>query len=62
MPAHRCGRAALDAPITQQAQIMAYIDDHTLLMIATLVVIPPLIVFKRASAVRGSGHVGGVEL
>jgi hypothetical protein len=39
----------------------AYIDDHTLLMIATLVVIP-LIVFKRASAVRGSGHVGGVEL
>jgi DHA2 family multidrug resistance protein len=35
--------------ITQQAQIIAYIDDYKLLMIATLAVIPLLIVFKRAS-------------
>jgi hypothetical protein len=38
---------ALDAAITQQAQIIAYIDDYKLLMIATLAVIPLLIVFKK---------------
>jgi MFS transporter, DHA2 family, multidrug resistance protein len=43
------GRAALDAMITRQAQIIAYIDDFKLLMIATLIVIPLLIVFKKAS-------------
>jgi DHA2 family multidrug resistance protein len=35
--------------ITRQAQIIAYIDDFKLLMIATLVVIPLLIVFKNPS-------------
>jgi DHA2 family multidrug resistance protein len=44
------GRAALDAMITRQAQIIAYIDDYKLLMIATLAVIPLLIVFKKASS------------
>jgi DHA2 family multidrug resistance protein len=51
-PLTAAGRAALDAMITQQAQIIAYIDDYKLLMIATLVVVPLLIVFKQA---RGSG-------
>ena len=46
-PTADAGRAALDAVITQQAQIIAYIDDFKLLMIATLVVIPLLIVFKK---------------
>jgi MFS transporter, DHA2 family, multidrug resistance protein len=41
------GRAALDAVITRQAEIIAYIDDYKLLMIATLAVIPLLMVFKR---------------
>ena len=35
-PVTAAGRAALDAMITQQAQIIAYIDDYKLLMIATL--------------------------
>jgi DHA2 family multidrug resistance protein len=61
-PLTATGRAALDAMITQQAQIIAYIDDYKLLMIATLAVIPLLIVFKPASAGRGSGHAGGAEL
>ncbi len=61
-PLTATGRAALDAMITQQAQIIAYVDDYKLLMIATLAVIPLLIVFKRASAGGGSGHAGGVEL
>jgi DHA2 family multidrug resistance protein len=45
-PLTAAGRTALDAVITQQAQIIAYIDDYKLLMIATLAVIPLLIVFK----------------
>ena len=55
-PLTAAGRAALDAMITQQAQIIAYIDDYKLLMIATLVVIPLLIVFKRASSSDGDDH------
>ncbi len=51
-PLTAAGRAALDAVITRQAQIIAYIDDYKLLMIATLVVIPLVIVFKQA---RGGG-------
>ncbi len=46
-PFTAAGRAALDAVITQQAQIIAYVDDYKLLMIATLAVLPLLIVFRR---------------
>jgi MFS transporter, DHA2 family, multidrug resistance protein len=48
-PMTAAGRAALDAVITRQAEIIAYIDDYKLLMIATLVVMPLLLVFKRPS-------------
>jgi MFS transporter, DHA2 family, multidrug resistance protein len=53
-PTTASGRAALDAMITRQALIIAYIDDFKLLMIATLAVIPLLMVFKQAS--EGGGH------
>ena len=46
------GRAALEPLITQQAQIIAYIDDYKMLMIATLAVMPLLLVFKRPPAHR----------
>jgi len=49
-PLTAAGRAALDAMITQQAQIIAYIDDYKLLMIATIAVLPLLIVFKQATS------------
>jgi DHA2 family multidrug resistance protein len=49
-PASPAGRAALDAVITRQARIIAYIDDYRLLMIATLAVFPLLLVFKRRPA------------
>jgi DHA2 family multidrug resistance protein len=39
-PLTAAGRAALDAMIMQQAQIIAYIDDYKLLMIATIAVNP----------------------
>jgi len=60
-PVTAAGRAALDAVITQQAQIIAYIDDYKLLMIATLAVIPLLIVFKKTSG-GGAGHAAAAEL
>ncbi len=49
-PMTAAGRAALDAVITRQAQIIAYIDDYKLLMIATLAVLPLLMVFKPTKA------------
>jgi DHA2 family multidrug resistance protein len=55
-PLTAVGRAALDAMITQQAQIIAYIDDYKLLMIATIAVLPLLVVFKRASGAGAPDH------
>jgi MFS transporter, DHA2 family, multidrug resistance protein len=55
-PVTAAGRAALDALVTRQAQIIAYVDDYKLLMIATIAVIPLLIVFKTPSAGRGTDH------
>jgi len=61
-PMTAAGRAALDAVVTRQAQIIAYIDDYKLLMIATLAVVPLLVVFKKASGAGGSDHADVVEL
>ena len=55
-PLTAAGRAALDAMITQQAQIIAYIDDYKLLMIATIAVLPLLVVFKKASGPGTPDH------
>ncbi len=53
-PLTGAGRAALDALITRQAQIIAYIDDYKLLMIATLAIVPLLIMFRKP-------RVGGMD-
>jgi len=60
-PLTAAGRAALDALVTRQAQIIAYIDDYKLLMIATLAVIPLLIVFNKPSGASGADHTIVVE-
>jgi MFS transporter, DHA2 family, multidrug resistance protein len=60
-PITAAGRAALDAMITQQAQIIAYIDDYKLLMIATIAVLPLLIVFKKASGGGAADHTMAME-
>jgi len=60
-PVTAAGRAALDAMITQQAQIIAYIDDYKLLMIATIAVLPLLIVFKKASGEGAADHTMAME-
>jgi MFS transporter, DHA2 family, multidrug resistance protein len=60
-PLTAAGRAALDAVVTRQAQIIAYIDDYKLLMIATIAVLPLLIVFKKPSGGGGPDHTIVVE-
>jgi MFS transporter, DHA2 family, multidrug resistance protein len=59
-PFTAAGRAALDALVTRQAQIIGYIDDYKLLMTATLAVVPLLIVFKKSTD-RAEDH-SAVEL
>jgi DHA2 family multidrug resistance protein len=56
-PVTAAGRAALDAMITRQAQIIAYLDDYKLLMFATLAVVPLLIVFKKVASGGSADHV-----
>jgi DHA2 family multidrug resistance protein len=60
-PMTASGRAALDAVVTRQAQIIAYIDDYRLLMLATLAVLPLLLVFKRPPSRGAQAHAVVVE-
>jgi DHA2 family multidrug resistance protein len=60
-PVTDAGRAALDAIVAQQAQIIAYIDDYKLLMIATLAAVLLLVVFKTRSGRTDAEHVLGIE-
>ncbi len=46
-PVTEAGRAALDAVITEQAQVIAYLDDFKLLMITLLAALPLLLCFKK---------------
>ena len=59
-PVTAAGRAALDAVITRQAEIIAYIDDYKLLMVATLAVLPLLIIFTKTA--RGGGGHAAIEV
>ncbi|HEX4741825.1 MAG TPA: DHA2 family efflux MFS transporter permease subunit [Caulobacteraceae bacterium] len=60
-PLTAAGRTALDSVVTRQAQIIAYIDDYKLLMIATLAVVPLLLVFKKSSPEAGADHAMAME-
>ena len=55
-PFTAAGRAALDATITLQAQIIAYIDDFKLLMILTLLAFPLVFFFKKPPDGNGADH------
>jgi len=53
------GRAMLDAIVTQQATLIAYLNDFKLLMVLTLIVIPLIFIIgrsKQAAAPAGGGH------
>ncbi|MGA7807738.1 DHA2 family efflux MFS transporter permease subunit [Bradyrhizobium sp.] len=58
-PFTAAGRAALDALVTQQAQVVAYIDDYKLLLLATLALFLLLLIFKKTSG--SAGHAAAVE-
>jgi hypothetical protein len=58
-PLTAAGRAALDAMITQQAQIIAYIDDYKLLMIAHDRGAPAARCLKKSIRRRRLGSLGG---
>lgn len=60
-PLTAAGQTAIDAVITRQAQIIAYVDDYKLLMVATLAAIPLLIVFRRPSRRTEVDHTLAVE-
>jgi MFS transporter, DHA2 family, multidrug resistance protein len=59
-PLTAAGRAALDAMVTRQAQIIAYMDNYKLLMIATLAALPLLLVFRSPSGKRGAQPIAAV--
>jgi MFS transporter, DHA2 family, multidrug resistance protein len=46
-PLTAAGRVALDATITLQAQVIAYIDDFKLLMMLTLLALPLVFFFQK---------------
>ena len=48
IPSPLAGRAALEAMVTRQAPVIAYIDDCKCLLIATLAVLPPVLVHNSA--------------
>jgi DHA2 family multidrug resistance protein len=54
------GVAALNAEITRQAAMIAYVDDFLFMLILTLIVIPVLLLMRppRAAAPKGAEHVG----
>ncbi len=60
-PMTAAGGAALDAVITRQAQIIAYVDDYKMLMLATLAAMPLLLVFKKAAKKVEIDHTMAVE-
>jgi DHA2 family multidrug resistance protein len=60
-PVSAAGRTALDAVITRQAQIIAYIDDYKLLMIATLAAIPLLIIFQKPPRTAATDSMHAME-
>jgi MFS transporter, DHA2 family, multidrug resistance protein len=60
-PATAAGRTALDSVVTQQAQIIAYVDDYKLLMIAVLAAIPLLLFFTKPSPGAATDHAMAME-
>ena len=50
-PMTAAGRAALDAEITRQASVIAYIDDFKLMMLLSLASMPFLLLLRRNKAV-----------
>jgi len=56
-PLHAAGAAALNAEITRQAEIIAYVDDFKLMMIISIAALPLVFMLRKpASVAIGGGH------
>jgi DHA2 family multidrug resistance protein len=55
------GRAALDGAITQQAAIIAYVDDFKLMMLIALAVIPLTLLFRQPKQAAVAAHPAVLE-
>jgi MFS transporter, DHA2 family, multidrug resistance protein len=49
------GRAMLDEIVTQQAAMIAYLNDFKLLMVLTLAMIPLVLIIRTGGQVRSAG-------
>jgi DHA2 family multidrug resistance protein len=58
------GYAALDAEVTRQAAMIAYLDDFKLMMAVTLLAIPMLLLLRRPARPAGAGdaHSGAAAM
>jgi hypothetical protein len=61
-PVTAVGHAALNAVVTRQVQIIAYLADYNVLMLVTLAVVLLLSAFKKTSDGGGRNRTGGVAL
>jgi DHA2 family multidrug resistance protein len=50
------GRAALDAEITRQAAIIAYIDDYKFMMLIALAAMPIVFLLRKGGPQADAGH------
>ena len=50
------GRAALDAEITRQAAIIAYVDDYKFMMLIALAAMPIVFLLRKGGPQTGAGH------
>jgi len=60
-PFDAAGRAVLDAMVTNQAQVIAYIDDYKILTFATLAMLPLILAFRQPGASSASDRVMALE-
>jgi DHA2 family multidrug resistance protein len=60
-PLTAAGRAALDAMITLQSVIIAYIDDFKLLMLLSIAAIPLVLLLRRPAAPAAVDHTAVVD-
>jgi DHA2 family multidrug resistance protein len=58
-PLHAAGAAALNAEITRQAEIIAYVDDFKLMMIISIMALPLVFMLRKPQGVASTG--GGHE-
>ena len=50
------GRATLDSVINQQAQVISYNDDYKILMLATLVTLPLLLILRKPKRLNAAAN------